>query len=566
MSSKGKTKQQIKKVVPHKKVIAAKPQQSKRWLIALFGVIVLTFIIYIPALKNFLTGWDDKDYIIINKLIHNFNFETVKNIFSLKSGFIMGNYHPITILSYAIEYHYAKINPSLYHVTNVIIHLLNILMVFLFIKLLTRNNYLVAFITSLLFAIHPMHVESVAWVAEQKDLLYTFFELAALCAYILYINKNEKKWIYYFLCLILFIASILSKGMAVAMAALLPLIDYYLGRKFTDKKIWIEKIPFFVIAIFFGLIATKAQQASSALVFTNYSFYDRVLFAGYGIITYLWKCILPVELSCFYGYPGKGTYGWYIIYVVASLGIAWLVYRSSKRTKEIMFGVLFFLFSVALVLQVIPVGAAVIAERYTYVAYIGLFFLIGQGISYVLKNRKKLSIFVNSIIVIFVIALTIGTFNRCKVWKDTLSIWNDALGKDPDCIKGLNGRGDAYNEKRQYDLAIKDLDKALQLKVDYTDAYYNRGISYYYLGKSSLESGQKEQAVKYIEQSINDNTSALKYSPNLSLAYFNRSGDYFTLGNYNAALADVLRSKELGMDVDPEYIKALEAGIKTDKK
>jgi tetratricopeptide (TPR) repeat protein len=555
------------KVNPKKPVIVSNDKLNGKWIAIIIAMLVATYIVYTPALKNTLTGWDDKNYITIDKDIQKLDAAHIAKIFALKTACIMGmgNYHPLTMLSYAIEYSYDKLNPRVYHTTNIILHLINTLLVFLFIRLLARSN-IIAFITALLFAIHTMHVESVAWVAERKDLLYVLFEIAALFAYTWYIRNTQKRKMFYLLAIILFACSILSKAMAVSMAVILPLIDYYSGRKLIDKKVILEKIPFFLIALIFGILAYTAQKQTKAIVFTDYSLYDRILFAAYGVTTYLWKSQLPINLSCFYDYPLKGTYGWYIVYAIIVLALCWLVYKSVKHTRIILFGMLFFIFSLVMILQIIPVGGAIIADRYTYIAYIGLFFMIGHGIDYVWKNKtpkfKILKPALTIILSVFILCLAIGTYQRCKVWKDTLSIWNDALEKYPSTIKGYNGRGDAYNEKHQYKLAIKDFDKALEMKVDYSDAYYNRGLAYYWLGKEAQDAGKTATALPLYYKAISDDSLAIKYSPDLACAYFNRSGNYYTIGKFKPALEDALKAKELGYEVDSLYVKALKRNIK----
>ena len=562
------SKQNIKgKVNLQKPVIVNNDKLIGRWIAIIVAMLVATYIVYTPALKNTLTGWDDKNYIIIDKDIQKLDAAHISKIFALKTACVMGmgNYHPLTMLSYAIEYSYDKLNPKVYHTTNIILHLINTLLVFLFIRLLARSN-IIAFITALLFAIHTMHVESVAWVAERKDLLYVLFEIAALFAYTWFIRNTQKRKMFYLLAIILFVCSILSKAMAVSMAVILPLIDHYTGRKLLDKKVIFEKIPFFLIALIFGILAYTAQKHTKAIVFTDYSFYDRILFASYGVITYLWKSILPINLSCFYDYPSKGTYSWYIVYIIIVLALCWLIYKSVKHTRIILFGMLFFIFSLVMILQIIPVGGAIIADRYTYIAYIGLFFIIGHGVDHVWKNKTQKFIIIKPalaiILSVFTILLMVGTYQRCKVWKDTLSIWNDALEKYPSTIKGYNGRGDAYNELHKYELAIKDFNKALEMKVDYSDAYYNRGLAYYWLGKEAQDAGKTNVALSLYYKAISDDSLAIKYSPDLACAYFNRSGNYYTIGKFKPALEDALKAEDLGYDVDSLYIKALKSNYK----
>jgi len=525
-------------------------------------LLAITYFCYAPALKNTLTSWDDKEYVIENTDIKKLDKEFVKKSFSLKTGYIMGNYHPITMLSLAWDYKASKLNPKVYHKTNIILHLLNVVLVYLFIYLVSKNR-LVAFMSCTLFALHPMNVESVAWVAERKNLLFAFFELGALCMYTLYINS--KKFIYYCFAILLFILSALSKATAVSMTILLPLIDYYLGRNLLSWKVIVEKFPFFIISLVFGLIAIDAQHSSNTINISNYSFYDRILFAGYGFCTYLWKFIYPTQLRCFYDYPKAGTFGWYIIFPAIAIAICILVYLSLRKTKKIVFGFLFFLISIALLLQLLPVGGSIMAERFAYIPYTGIFFLIGEGFYYVwsykgteLKNLR----WVTAVVLLgFSVGFAITTNKQCEIWKDTYTLWDSALKIAPDMVIGLNGRGDGCNEKGMYNNAVADFTKAIQLRPDYVEAYYNRGISYYLMGKELRDAGNTTEADKYFDNSIQDNTSALKYRPTLAKAYYNRSGDYFTTNRYKDALADAEKAKALGMEIDPQYIIVLEKNI-----
>lgn len=538
----------------------AKYKFHSGWFLGIAVLLAITYIVYSPALKNGITGWDDKDYIVENKVIQHLDADFFHKSFAFHTGFVMGNYHPITMLSYALEYKFSKLKPETFHRTNLILHLLNGLLVFLFVWLLCKRE-LVALISGALFLLHPMHVESVAWIAERKDLLYCFFELASLSAYILFVRSGKNK--YYIFCFVFFLMALLSKAMAVAMVGILPLLDFYFNRNLKSRKVILEKIPFLLTGIFFGLVAVAAQKEFESIASDLHTMSDRILFAGYSFITYIWKSIFPINLNCFYDYPLPGTYSWYFLYVLLSAILLTAVFFTLKKTKIIFFGFFFFTFSVALVLQLLPVGGAILAERYSYIPYIGIFYMIGEGI-YFLLNRKSAKAFSTNPVLVYipfaicVIALSYISHERCKVWKDTISIWDDVLNANPNVVKAYAGRGQGYNDRQQYTEAIKDFNKALELKNDYADVYYNRGLSYYYLGKQLHDNGQLPEAQQYYQLSIDDNSSAIHYKPNLARAYFNRSGNYYLLKQYPLALQDALKAKELGMEVDEAYIKVLQ--------
>lgn len=528
--------------------IAAPKSYTKLFL---FVLIIITAAIYFKSLNNQLVSWDDKNYIIENKDVQTLHGDsinyTIKKTFS---SYVMGNYHPLTMLSYCMEYAKYKLSPKPYHVTNLIIHLLNTLLVFAFIWLLTQQQW-VAFITALLFAIHPMHVESVAWVAERKDVLYAFFYLSALCTYLIYLKKEKSKGLFYAITFFLFVLATLSKAMAVSLPIVFFALDYFLDRKI-NFKVMAEKLPFIITAFIFGYIAIQAQKSVNAIAdISDYNFFDRILFTGYGLLTYLWKAIAPVHLSCFYDYPMKVNGMYPIVFYMAPvliLALAFLIYRSSRKEKDVLFGFGFFLITILLVLQILPVGGAIIAERYTYLPYIGLFFIVARWINTLLENKSQKAKIAVAGLTLFSVLFCYLTVQRCKIWNNSIVLWNNVIQQFDNAPKAFNGRGDAYNIAQQYEKAIPDLDRAIQLKNDYFEAYYNRGLAYYYLGKYT--------------EAIQDYTSALQYNPALAVAYFNRAGTYFTIQKFQPALEDALKAKQYGYYVDPRFIEAIKAGIK----
>ncbi len=534
----------------------ATPKSYNKFL--LFALILITTAIYFRSLNNQLTTWDDKNYITENKDIRTLDGDSLN--YTLKKTFrsyVMGNYHPLTMLSYCIEYRKYKLNPKPYHVTNFIIHLLNTLLVFAFIVLLTRQQW-VAFITALLFAIHPMHVESVAWAAERKDVLYSFFYLSALCIYLIYLGKEKGKWILYLFTFFLFIMGVLSKAMAVSLPITFFFLDYFTGRKITLKVV-LEKLPFILAACFFGYIAIEAQKSASALDVTHYNFFDRILFTSYALMMYLWKFIAPINLSCFYDYPIKQNGMYPTIFYAAPiliLVLTFLIYRSIRFKKDVLFGAVFFFITIVLVLQILPVGGAIIADRYTYLPYIGIFFILARWINNLLEDRseklRSYKLLTITVLIFFSIGCCYLTIQRCKIWHDSITLWNNAIEQYDSAPKSFNGRGDAYNIAKQYDKAIPDFNRAIQLKYDYPEAYYNRGLAYYYLGK--------------YDEAIKDYTSAIQYGPQLAVAYYNRAGAYFTIQNFKPALEDALKAKQFGYDVDPRFIEVLQTDIKNTEK
>lgn len=579
-SSKKETKHKQKKTVQIKSF-------NKLFLLPL---VIITALIYFSSLNNELINtWDDHGYISENKDMQAMHTEsigqTVKKAFST---YVLGNYHPITMLTYSIEYAKYKNNPKPYHVTNLIIHILNILLVFYFIWLLTEQQW-VAFITALLFGIHPMHVESVSWVSERKDVLYALFSLASLCAYLIYVKSDQSKKKYYLISIALFLLALLSKAMAASVALVFFAIDYFLDRKFTPKTI-LEKVPYLVLSLVLGIVAISAQKASSAMDgIVNHTFFERILFASYGIVTYLWKSILPAGMSCFYNYPLKENGSYPLIFSLAPLLVITIlaaVYFSKRMGKDIIFGFAFFIITVALVLQLLPIGDAIIADRYTYLPYIGLFFIIARFINNVMENKYAKLQSMKSVIlgatVVFCLACCYITSQRTKVWHDSISLWSDAIDKFDKMPKPFNNRGLTYFNQQQYDKALSDFDRTVQLQNDYPDIHYNRGVIYYNLKRYDEALADYDIAIKQnpkfakalnnrgnvyhligkYKEAILDYNASVEVDPQFGKAYCDRAGTYFMMQNYKAALDDANKALQLGFNVDPKFMDAIQTEIK----
>ncbi len=279
-------------------------QEGNRYLkFILPAILLLTVIAFSTSIGNGFTNWDDNKYIQDNPNINDFSWHGIKTIFTSE---YFDLYIPVTLFSLMAEYHWFGAAPKSYHVINLLFHLLNTALVFYFIKILSQRIE-AAIIVSLFFAIHPMHVESVAWIAERKDVLFAFFYLTALIAYVKYTErKKEGKrpaslWFYFF-TLAMFVLSLLSKPTAITLPGLLLLLDYYYDRKLVSFKTILEKIPFFVLSVLVGLaIVTSSGKAQQ--IPPDYSFFDRIFLVTYAFAFYIVKLFLPFHLSAFYSYP-----------------------------------------------------------------------------------------------------------------------------------------------------------------------------------------------------------------------------------------------------------------------
>lgn len=460
-------KSDVKTTLPGKSVKDHFQSRYTKFLIAPF-ILIITFLAFTPSLKDdLLKTWDDQAYVINNDLVKSLSIDNIKKIFKEDKG-LYANYHPLTIVSLAVNYHFGKLNSVDYHLTNLFLHLLNTLLVFIFIYHLTGKRLEIAAFVSLLFGLHPMHVESVAWVSERKDVLYTFFFLSSLIAYQLFCKKNNL--FLYILSLFLFLCSLLSKAMAVSLPMVLILLDYLAKRKWSFRIV-IEKLPFFLIALLMGIVAVRIQSESGAISNITFPMTNRILHVFYGFVMYIVKIMVPSGLSAFYPYPyplvnsawalNKMPVVFFLTFVIALLIVIFTVMQVLKPGKYsglIVFGVLFYAVTLALVLQYIPVGRAIMADRYSYIPSIGIFLTAGWLLFQLYRNPKFKIVAIVTFL-IYSSFLFYMTFDRNKVWKNDEALWTDVIKTYPDdsrVVLALDNRAQYYYGENKMNESLKD--------------------------------------------------------------------------------------------------------------
>ena len=466
-------------------------------------IIILTILIYSTSIFNDFVAWDDNVYVTDNALIKDLSFIGIKNMFT---SFYFGIYHPITWLTLSLNYYFFKLNPLPYHLTNLVLHLLNTLLVYIFFRLLS-GKYRIAVMVSALFAVHPMHVETVAWIADMKDLLYSFFLLIALIFYIRYLktclsNVSASKGILekitghfdlnYFFTILFFIFSLLSKPSAVIFPGLLFLIDYKFERKL-DLIILLDKIPFVLFSIIFFILNVYANQilGPSIVFHTNFIFINRIFFTTYSILFYLLKLFIPDHLCAFYSMPAFTVnvlpFLYYFSLIIIPIIILFIL--KLKKNRDVMFGFYFFLIALFVVCPFVWIGIVLVADRYTYLPYLGLFYIIAILFYKYIGNQnfryKSLS---RIIITCLILVLSLLTYGRTKIWKNTITLFSDAINKNPDSYTLYFNRGTARMKTNDSEGAINDFSKAISLtpvinQVELYKSFYNRGIVYKNIGK-----------------------------------------------------------------------------------
>lgn len=504
-------------------------------------VFICTYFSFYPSLNNGFTNWDDSLYVVDNPAVKDLSLKGLSNIFTT---FHRGLYKPLVILSFALEYHFFKLDPVVYHKTNLILHLINCVLVFIFIYMLCANSW-VAFISALLFGIHPLHVESVAWISERKDMLYALFFISSLISYLNFLMGKGMK--YYYFSLILFIASLFSKPMGITLPFITFICDYSFGIK-VDKKNLLQKIPFFIIVFVFSLVTFNSARGYVHLE-SDFNVLDNILIACYGVVFYIVKLFMPFNLSALYPYPLKEGNYLPVVFLLSPLVVIyvlWRVFKTRKYTKDVIFATAFFLLAVLPVLQLVPSGPAVAADRYTYISSIGLFYVVGSAVFwlYSKKIKNNFSRTIVSVFMVFIIAgLMFLTQQRCKVWHDSITLWSDVIAQFPDARLAYQGRGAGYAVYGYFDKAILDFKRAVSLDPGYSGIYDDMGNAYANKGDFEL--------------AFSSYSKALQLDPRNGKAYYNRAVAYFERKEYFKAWDDLHKAEYFGHNVNPDFLNDL---------
>lgn len=546
--------------MPQAKTIETTPPKplgaTRYW--ALAAICVVTFFCFQNSIHNQFTNWDDDVYVTNDTIIQHLTGPNIKRI--LTEDITKNNFHPLCMLSLAANYHFSKLAPATYYLTNILIHIANVILVFFLItqlcallKLKELDGFIIAAFSALWFGIHPLHVESVSWIAERKDVMYTFFYLLALLAYIKQFTIHnspftiKNKW--YWITFSLFILSCLSKPMAVVLPLSLLCIDYLLGRKI-EFKLLLEKAPFFIVALLFGGYAYYTQNRTGAIAdFNKLTLAERTMYAAYGFDMYLYKLINPSFLSTFYPYPyryidGSLPFIYYAAPFIAMAIIAlplYITYRFFKKHFAIAaFGMAFFVANIIFVLQFISCGAAIMADRYSYVSSIGILFAIAYFVNELIKKYPSAKVAILAVLLTLSSILAYGCYQRTKVWHNSETLYKDAITKYPyRALLSYKWLGFYYMNQGDTNNAVQTLNVLAQL---------NAGDAKIYdlLGNVDVARGDFKSALDLYNRS-------LKQQNNVSLTYIDRSIVEASLGDSTDAIKDYAIALQIDRGAEKRY-------------
>jgi len=573
-----------------------KKKRGRRPLPALaVSVALVTFLLYLPSLRNQFVNWDDDAYIYQNPSLSGLNARFLKWAFF---AFYDANYHPLTWISHALDYAVWGLNPLGHHLTNNVLHAVNAaLVVFIAAGLINagkrktggpesfpsqRGVLVAATVSGLLFGVHPLHVESVAWVAERKDVLCALFFLLSILMYMKYARRGGPMWPpkegqphrvaptqkdpgqagmtnpglrfldkRYLLCLFFFVLALLSKPMAVTLPAVLLVLDWYPFERIrslkTFRAAFVEKLPLFALGLAASVVAVLAQKSGRAIISTEVMPVPvRVAVAAEAIFSYLGKMVLPVNLIPFYPYPeGVSLLSpRYLLFVVLVIGVTAACLAAARKKKVWGAAWGYYLVTLLPVLGIIQAGFQSKADRYTYLPSLGPFLMIGLAAAWVYEKtmegrRAVLMPAAASAAALLLVLMSYATVKQTGIWKNSITLWNYVIEtKSEKSAVAYYHRGIAYFDLKLLDPAIGDYTRAIRMKPDYYEAYNNRGVSY-------EEKGQPDLAIE-------DYSTSIRLHPHFKV-FGNRGNAYLTKGLRDKAEEDFRRAVLLNPQYDDGY-------------
>jgi TPR repeat protein len=544
-------------------------KQFRKAQLVLAGIVALmTLLVYLPALRNGFVGvWDDNTYIVENPHIRSLDAVFFRWAFL---DFHASNWHPLTWISHAVDYMLWGLNPLGHHLTNIVLHAVNTLVVaLLIIRLLEaakeydseaglpsvlneRMIMIAAGVTGILFGIHPVHVESVAWVAERKDLLCALFFLVSIMAYTSYLSYKTYKT--YMLTLVFFILALMSKPMAVTLPVVLLILDWFpFGRIRSFKTLWaasIEKLPFIVLSLVSSFITIFAQRSGESIISLEFApLSSRLLVAVQSLLAYLGKMLLPLNLVPFYPYP-KSISVFSLEYLPAiglAIGITAACAVLVKKHKFWLSAWGYYVVTLIPVLGIVQVGNQSMADRYSYLPSLGPFLIAGLCVSGIAEKAgafPRRRIFVTfagaaGVIVAF-FTLSYGTVRQIDIWENGFTLWDHTIAKGFESAAAYNNRGLSLDERGLRENARVDFEKAIALDPRNYFAYNNLGVLY---GKE----GSYQTSIEYF-------LKAIAINPRHADSYCNLGLSYFNLNQYDNALEHYNKAIDLKPDFDMAYL------------
>ena len=467
-------------------------KQTARWII--LTLLLLAILPYLQTFRHNFVNYDDGGYVWQNPRVHE--GLTWSNIAWVWTTTMVGNWQPITLLSHMLDCQLFGLRPGWHHLTSVLFHGANSVLVFLTLRSMTGTTWRSALVAAL-FAAHPLHVESVAWIAERKDVLSTFFGLLAIQAYVRYAREPSMGRFGWVMCF--FALSLLSKPMLVTLPCLLLLLDIWPLQRFliwnpepgqssrrsrssnrSSKvaSLLLEKLPLFLMSAAMSVVTYKVQHIVGAVATIDFlPFSQRVVNAIVAYATYLYKAFWPVNLAVIYPLQTKISVIQTALALVLLAGVTIGSVVLGRRRPWLIVGWLWYLGTLVPVIGLVQVGDQSMADRYTYLPLIGVFIMIAWSIpSEAVSPSPTWGRVITATVAVVLVALTAVTFSYVRVWKNTKTLFERALAVTKDNFTAHNVLASALGEEGDLAGARSHAEKALQMRPDYGGAHYNLGM------------------------------------------------------------------------------------------
>jgi tetratricopeptide (TPR) repeat protein len=549
----GKNPPAISALAAPVKSLKKKPVIRPR-LVAL-ALVLVTLVVYLPVRHCQFLVYDDNDYVRENHFVQNgLTWAGVKWAFATWHS---SNWHPLTWLSHMLDCELFGLNPGAQHYVNVLFHAANVTLLLLLLFRLTGALWPSAFVAAL-FAWHPLHVESVAWISERKDVLSTFFGLLSLLAYARYVERSKVQSstskVFYGLTLLFFALGLMAKPMLVTLPFVMLLLDYWPLQRFptrdsasrrseakadqpsTALRLTLEKWPFFLLTAASCVVTFLAQSRQSEDTVMALRDFPLDLRAGNALVSYgryLLKTVWPVDLAVIYPLPGHWTWMQMTAITVGALlsTVSWLVWRVRRKYPWLFVGWFWYLGTLVPVIGLVQVGSQAFADRYTYIPLIGVFIAVTFGVRDLLM---RFQIGVTAPVAAAALALggcLVLTERQLHYWQDSESLFAHAVAvtKDND-IAHLN-LGVALEQKGRRKEALAEYHESLRLKPDYAHAHNNLANLLAGMGKTN------EALVEY--------QAAVRLAPDLPVMHDNLGLLLAGLGRFDEAMSQYAAAAKL---------------------
>ncbi len=470
------------------------------WLLPVI-VALLTVGAFLPALHNGFVSFDDDKNFLLNPHYRGLGLDELRWMFT---AFHMGHYIPLTWLTLGLNYILWGMDPAGYLLTNLLLHVATaVAFYFLTIRLLRLASgsvgedealWVGAAFAALIFAIHPLRVESVVWITERRDVLSGLFYVLTILAYFRASDRAGRRAKWYWVSVILFACALLSKSMAVSLPVVLLILDVYPLRRLggpvgwwsaSTRQVYTEKIPFVLLAGVVSAVAFTALSHSPALESLNkWSPIDRLGISGFGLGFYLWKTVAPLNLSPIYPLSIKST-----TFIFLSLILIVLTFALRHRLPGLLAALLAYVVILLPVIGIFQNGPQIAADRYTYLSCLGWAVLAGASIFYcwrpLVRGRIGLRtfVFINGLAVVVVVGLGGLTWKQTQVWRDSESLWRHTISVVPESKMGHYNLGNEMVRRGERGEAIKHFRQVLRIKPDFAPAYNNLGVALFKEGK-----------------------------------------------------------------------------------